>query len=121
MSVVKQDDNKTILSAPKSSDAKQLVQSYERNSQMIRTYARNEAGNPVGMVVAVKDNDRVSLGWSKCNKVDVFDKQFGTFVALQRALHSKGNVIVPNKVRRKLTAMRERAAKYFKVPVDTVQ
>jgi len=43
----------------------------------------------IGVMVAIKFNDSIYVGWSKCCKKDRFNKEFGTMVAINRALSGK--------------------------------
>lgn len=46
----------------------------------------NKGGHKVGVMVAVECNDGVHIGWSLCNKTDVFDVDGGITRATGRAL-----------------------------------
>lgn len=65
-------------------------------------------GKIYGVVVATKDG----VGWSLCNKQDVFDKKIGTAIALERI--GKNTSYIPKKMRYFVDIMEKRRKKYFK-------
>lgn len=75
---------------------------------------------PIGVVVAISDGNEISYGWSLCRvKADVWDKKFGTQLAIERAvpidvlaLNALENR-VPRTVSKELTNMVHRARSYF--------
>lgn len=92
-----------------------------KNEKYLVQYARElkiKAINPIkyevikgkiyGVVVATKDG----VGWSLCNKEDVFDKKIGTAIALKRI--GKTNDPIPRKMQDFINLMEERRKKYFK-------
>ena len=54
---------------------------------MIVQYVRDKHRNPVGTVVATltRDNE-ISVGWSRCNKLDRFTKSVAKQIAYERAV-----------------------------------
>lgn len=56
--------------------------------QYINNY-RSASLNRIGVMVAVNFNNSIHIGWSKCCKKDKFNKDFGTMVAINRALSGK--------------------------------
>ena len=76
-------------------------------------------GPRVGLLVAIKREDgTIGVGWSKCAKHDVFDRDLAERIAFGRALlwnwdESQENT--PFAISRDLQHFRERAYKYFKM------
>lgn len=52
---------------------------------LIKTYIRDEKNNPRGVAVAVRRNDEIFYGFSLCNPEDVYDKELGLKIAVNRA------------------------------------
>lgn len=81
---------------------------------------------PIGVVLATVASFKecegpvVTFGWSRVHsKLDVFDKEKGIQIARNRALNpltrnGTRNGVIPNYVDVKLTALQERAKRYFK-------
>lgn len=87
------------------------------NTELIQ-YVRNKNHQPVGVVVAVKNNGpvhRFTVGWSMCRvKLDKFDKERGIGIAYNRAV--KGTCAkMPRLVQPVYEKMVERGSKYFKL------
>jgi hypothetical protein len=91
-------------------------------------YARNGKRQKIGVVVAIL-NDYMegdytySIGWSKCNRKDEFDRDLGVNIATMRALiaASKDTVLfthkdkpIPRAVRKTIDIVNQRASRYFK-------
>lgn len=80
-------------------------------------FIRTNKGNPVGVVIAYKTDNKIYIGWSLCNtKVEKFDKQIGLYQATNRADLSENlsNLsVLPHSVRRTVGEMKERANRYF--------
>lgn len=54
--------------------------------QILKSYIRDKNNNPRGVAVAVRNNDRVSYGFSLLNNYrDKFNKKIGTAIAVNRA------------------------------------
>lgn len=83
----------------------------------IRRYVRNKKGHPVGMLLAIKDEKGVHIGWSKCNtRLDIFDRKKGAVIAQARAL--KGSIVpYPREIEKSIYDFMNRAEKYFKAKV----
>ena len=85
------------------------------NNEII-LYVRNRKRQPVGVVVARKnESGRVMFGWSRCNRKDRFDKYLGLELARGRTLGWLSSVEVPRDVNKCLHSISQRAEKYFKV------
>lgn len=83
--------------------------------KMLIEYVRDEFRQLVGCVVAIYDDrNGFSLGWSKCMKLDRFDKRRALHIAIGRA-QVGSSVTPPYCVRPILSKMENRAKKYFKV------
>ena len=88
---------------------------------MITEYIRNSRGEKRGVVVAIGKNDSsgrayVRIGWSLCNKKDIFDKERGMSIACGRAIKSKTNefcIGIPHTAINPIGKMVERAIRYF--------
>ena len=86
--------------------------------EVIKEYIRDEAKNPVGVVVAVRDGNKISYGYSLCSPLDHFDKRLGQTIAVQRA--SQSYYALPNvyvrevKVIAAFLRLSNRAVRYFK-------
>lgn len=80
---------------------------------MLVKYCRNKHGHPYGAVVAV---DPTHVGWSMCHVSmgDVFRKDKAIMIAEGRALKGYDKSQIPQSIQAELTAMTERAARYFK-------
>lgn len=52
---------------------------------VIKKYIRDEKNNPRGVAVAVRKEDEVFYGFSLCNPGDVYNKDLGLRIALNRA------------------------------------
>ena len=53
---------------------------------MLISYVRNRKGEKIGCLLAAKTSSNcVGVGWSKCNKLDKFDKKIAKIIAEGRA------------------------------------
>lgn len=79
-------------------------------------YVRDNKGIPRGVMVAVKHEDGVCIGWSYCRKTDRFTKDMGLQIAIGRASLglSGGSAAVPHKIAKQLDKFLSRANKYYK-------
>ena len=80
-------------------------------------YVRNKKRVPYGVLVAVKNSDGFTCGYSLCNKKDRFNKKRALEIALGRAGLTNGglyNGIPPHEVRKMIPAFFERCKKYYK-------
>lgn len=101
--------------APTPPDLTTFLAKYAPGS--IRTYVRRPNGQLLGVLVAIKERGDTRIGWSKCNaKLDRFDKDFGVYLALKRALvktADKDTAPIPGVIVKRLEVFAQRAAKYF--------
>ena len=86
--------------------------------EVIKEYIRDEARNPVGVVVAVRDGSSVTYGYSLCSPRDNFNKYLGQTIAVQRATQASYNLPAVDdretKVTTALLRLSNRAVRYFK-------
>ena len=77
----------------------------------------------VGVIVAVEDDGRIKIGWSKCcikakkgaeNMTDKFDFVHGLNLAKNRAKGVSDSPKAPDSIRRQIRQMGARAVRYFK-------
>ena len=81
---------------------------------MLIKYHRDSKGNPLGCVVARKDEQGdIHIGFSLCNKKDTFCKEKGRSIAIARSYHMGANTTVPDTLVPTVNHMIERAHKYF--------
>lgn len=78
----------------------------------IISYIRNRKGKPVGVLVAVKNEQGYSVGYSLCCKRDRFCKEMGLRIALGRANGTAEPV--PHPVRRALPEFTARCQRYYR-------
>ena len=72
-------------------------------------YIRNNHGQPRGCVVATGRNQ---VGWSLCNKKDIFNKERALQIAMGRVKISR--VVIPQVVQPYFVKMIGRSQRYFK-------
>ena len=53
---------------------------------MYKQYLRDKNNNPIGLVIVSKDRH---VGWSKCNKLDKFDKRIANIIAMNRLVRNR--------------------------------
>jgi hypothetical protein len=92
--------------------------SNKKHQTEIFEYIRRRKGgktHKVGVVFAVKVEDAVKIGWSKCNERagDKFDGLLGLQYAMNRAM-KPDNTPTPNCIRKQLRCFGARAVRYFK-------
>ena len=94
---------------------------------ILKSYIReSKKSSPRGIVVAVRDGDDIRYGYSLINsRMDKWDKELGTKIAIARAKAIKYNLPqVPERESAVLDALshiHQRAKKYFKdITVDPV-
>lgn len=87
----------------------------ENGKKVVKTVKRSAP--PVGVFVASKDdNGRIKIGWSKCNKKDIFDRQTGLTIAVNRmAVNRHDNL--PHTMIDQFEAFIRRCEEYYKVPI----
>lgn len=104
--------------------ALEKLQELIADKPFLKTFVRNKKKQPVGVLVAVKYDKKVYIGWSKCNtKLDRFDRKFGFYLAVVRANKKlltlkKHNAPLPTAVQKWLPKFVERAGKFFKQKID---
>ena len=74
------------------------------------TIRKRHQNKKVGALVALGPNQ---VGWSKCSKLDIFNKELALNLARGRAL-SKNNPPLPSSIRKEFSQMCDRAKRYFK-------
>jgi len=80
---------------------------------MLIKYVRDKKRRPIGAIVAL---DKVSVGWSKCSKHDLWNKKIALNVAAGRAEASNYRDIfynIPHSFKKDIEWMRERAKREF--------
>jgi uncharacterized protein YccT (UPF0319 family) len=78
-------------------------------------YLRDKKGNPIGLVVGIKANEKVAIGWSLLRKTDEFNKATAWAAAVGRA--NKGtNAQLPYALKPIVKEIKDRATRYFRVP-----
>jgi ribosomal protein L19 len=86
----------------------------------ITKYIRNKKGQPRGVVVAVRNGDEVTYGYSLCHSSkDKWDREKGLQIAEHRALSEKPYLLPKASNTRKVVTdafqyISNRAVKYFK-------
>jgi hypothetical protein len=99
-----------------------IEQCKQENQKVLSTrhllkYERDKNGQPVGVVIAFKDeNEIVKLGWSKCNvKEEQFNKNIGINKAISRARDYRevDERDAPYKTQKEISDMIERLGRYF--------
>lgn len=92
-------------------------------NNIIKTYIRDENRNPKGVVILVKEGDSYQFGYSLCAPCDRFNKEIGTKIAFNRAIHAdleEGQSLAPLVADRReqilegYVSLEKRAARYFK-------
>jgi len=89
---------------------------YDGSITYITKRIRNNKGVKGFLVAVKKENENsYNIGFSLCNRVDEFDKDFGLALAINRALRTDRNpIIVPLSIRKSFHKFSTRAQKYFK-------
>lgn len=84
-------------------------------------YVRDNNGDPRGVIVAVKTNNDVSLGWSYCRKTDRFTKEMALQIAIGRAMQpglsfcQYRSCAKPHQIAREFDKFVARCNKYYKL------
>lgn len=88
---------------------------------MIVQYLRNNKNHRVGVLVAVKFENRILYGWSLACKLDKFDRDRGIEIAKGRALASdvkdrkeEDERKIPHQVLKEMPEFQKRAERYYK-------
>lgn len=79
-------------------------------------YVRNKKRIPYGVLVALKNSDGFTCGYSLCNKKDRFSKKMALKIAFGRAniTNQDSVVAVPHEVRKMIPAFFDRCKRYYK-------
>lgn len=80
--------------------------------KMIKQYVKDKKGQPIGVMVAVLNEDVVTFGWSLCHKSDQFSKKKGTMIAENRAVSGKATYL-PETLSKPMVKFIDRAGRYF--------
>jgi len=76
-------------------EAKQTDQTEQaNNSQSLIFYIRDKKHNPYGVLLAKKNGNSVSIGYSLCCKKDTFNKKMGRLIAEGRANVYKNSSLI---------------------------
>lgn len=96
-------------------ECKTFVRREAENKTILVNYLRKKNNQqPYAVVVAVKSGGEVTFGVSQCKlKEDNFNRYVGTYIATQRALARKPIDMTSTAVRDALSAMENRAHKYW--------
>jgi len=81
-------------------------------------YIRDNKRNKIGVMAAFRHNEEVYIGWSLCSKQDVFYREFGIELAMNRAVklfdYEYIGDKIPYSIFGDLEIFLDRCAKYFK-------
>lgn len=98
---------------------KNLHTTIKNMNSVLKQYIRNADRSPRGVIIAVRHDDKVGIGYACCHKDEKFDNDLGETIAFNRALSVK-SVKIPNRpeirelVDDAMINMHNRAALYFK-------
>lgn len=84
---------------------------------MIVQYSRDENGNPDGVLVAKKVDNKgtVLVGWSACHKADKFkSKEFAKKIAKNRIKLGASGCTIPMRMKPMIKPFMDRCERYFK-------
>lgn len=83
--------------------------------QIIKQYIKDRKENRVGVVLALKEDNNIYIGWSRANTRagDKFNKEFGDRIAINRA-KTGSNKKVPHDFVPVIKDIAQRAERYFK-------
>ena len=85
---------------------------------MLVKYIKNDLGEYLGCIVAIKKDNQIRLGWSQRNKKDKFEKSRARAIATARAELGGTNARPTEKLRLlfegEINSMAARASRYFK-------
>ena len=76
--------------------------SVDMKDVVVRYFTHPNTGKGVACVAAVKTPDGIKIGWSQCNKKDVFNRKAARAIAIQRALFPPKEPIKPASLRLKM-------------------
>lgn len=87
---------------------------------MLFQYVRDKNRQRIGVFVAMKYENQIVVGWSKCNRKDRFDSDEGKELACRRISTGRSTVVIPRGVREHLDAFVDRVKRYFKMDNITI-
>lgn len=90
---------------------------------MIAEYIRDNSGKKRGLVMAVlREDGYVGIGWSVCNKKDVFDRDRAWSIAQGRAVNGREhlNGHIPSAAADAIEKMFSRASKYYHISPENI-
>jgi len=99
-------------------DPKWLEKQEEKETKMLKQYIRKDVKGQnlkVGVMVAIPINENeFSIGISKLNPKDEFDRELGETIAVGRALTRKSDVRFPKEIMNQVLDFHNRAITYYK-------
>lgn len=89
---------------------------------MLVQYARKSKNDraPVGVLVASKVGGRVIIGWAGCHKKDIFKKEIGLKIALNRINLADSGKKIPDKIQYIMPQFLNRCMNFYKVDLNEV-
>lgn len=93
---------------------------FEIPKHSVIQYVRDKKRIPYGVIVAVKNSQGFTVGYSQCNKKDRFNKRMALKIAISRATDTGWNAchgVDPHAIDKMIPAFVERCKKYYKEPV----
>jgi len=82
-------------------------------------FLRNRKNRRVGVLIGMKNQDSITVGWSLCNKKDQFNKDMALHIARERAMFGIGkSVNTPHLVNKQIDFFIDRCERYFKSTVN---
>lgn len=90
---------------------------------MIKQYIRNEKGQPFGIIIAEKTEDRgLVFGWSLTHQKDKYNKKIGEQIAMNRLKKCERDqmLVVPSAIVNDLSKFINRAVTYFHMDTESV-
>ncbi len=71
---------------------KELKKKYKPEAVLIK-YLRDKKGNRIGVIASTKEDDKIYVGYSLCSPRDVFCKQLGLKIALERGRKKTNEIL----------------------------
>lgn len=69
-----------------------LIYNYLRNPRFTQSGHLLTRGTKLGIVLALQTSDGIYLGWSKCNKLDRFNRELAIWIAMERLVPYTGDL-----------------------------
>lgn len=69
-----------------------LIYNYLRNPRFTQSGHLLTRGPKLGVVLALQTSDGIYLGWSKCNKLDRFNRELAIWIAMERLVPYTGDL-----------------------------